>query len=326
MIQNDHQLSMTLEALAGFYRALAELKRDRSLYHPSWYVTLAEGPLEQIQRLEAEVNAYVGRVDAEAATADLWVHIEGDGVHWPDGPSSILSRSLQATRKAVQSVAEFWYSGRIGKKPSAIVARACDLGVSTIRAGSLQFGLELPKGADDLHVHEALKKLVQVASWVSQEHPAHELEEEVEDFELRAVALAGLVELAPSERDRVRYVQLSGRVLGGRTLSLDARAHQRAQRSLSQAMHEEPARYLGTVRESDLDARTFTLRQLEEGGELLCRFLPELHDAVAAAMNRRVVVRGMLRTTISGRRVKRMQVNGIDEIAHVSAPDLGRTR
>lgn len=314
MIQNDHQLKVTLDAIATFYKGLAELRRDKDRYHPSWFAVMAEGPLEDIRRMEAEVNQYTGRLEVEALVADLWVRVEGEGVHWPGGQSSIMSASLHAVRKSVQSITEYRHSGRIGTKPSLRVAKACDLQVRTFAPGSIQFGLQLPEGDEELAAGESVAALGRVAAWAAQEQPPQPLSEVEEDFELRAVVLSALAEIAPGERSRLRFVELSGRAMGGRTVRLDVQAHQRVRHELEHTMEEEPARYTGTLREADLDAGTFTLRQVDGGGELPCRFPPELRPKVARAMDQRVQVKGILRTTATGRKHKRMLVQEIHPI------------
>ena len=49
-------LDVTLEQLACMQRALADLNRERSRYGDAWYAVMAEGPLDEIARLEADIG------------------------------------------------------------------------------------------------------------------------------------------------------------------------------------------------------------------------------------------------------------------------------
>ena len=59
MIKDDHQLGVTLDALAGMYKSLAALVIKKNDYWPIWFEILASGDLEMIRRLEAEINEYL---------------------------------------------------------------------------------------------------------------------------------------------------------------------------------------------------------------------------------------------------------------------------
>lgn len=67
MIENDAQLDQTLTEIARMYRALAALRRDVQPQSSEWFALLAEGPLDEIARMEADVARYCGRTDAELA-------------------------------------------------------------------------------------------------------------------------------------------------------------------------------------------------------------------------------------------------------------------
>ena len=70
MIQNDRQLGHALEQLDRMYRALAELRSRICVQSPSRYQLMAEGPVEEIRRLQGEIEAYLG-VFAEEPQAKL---------------------------------------------------------------------------------------------------------------------------------------------------------------------------------------------------------------------------------------------------------------
>ncbi len=62
MIKNVEQFEQTLEAMRMMYRALGDL-RTRLLPDASLkYALLAQGPLDELQRMQADVDQYL-RVD-----------------------------------------------------------------------------------------------------------------------------------------------------------------------------------------------------------------------------------------------------------------------
>jgi hypothetical protein len=60
MIQNDEQLDATLQALGCLYRALSSLRKSVLPINPRQYALFAEGPLDEISKLQGEIDAYLG--------------------------------------------------------------------------------------------------------------------------------------------------------------------------------------------------------------------------------------------------------------------------
>jgi len=59
MIENDEQLDATLQALGCLYRALSTLRKSVLPINPRQYALFAEGPLDEISKLQAEINEYL---------------------------------------------------------------------------------------------------------------------------------------------------------------------------------------------------------------------------------------------------------------------------
>lgn len=59
MIENDEQLSATHEALGLLYSALASLRQTVLSVNPRQYQVLAEGPIDEIRKLQAEIDTYL---------------------------------------------------------------------------------------------------------------------------------------------------------------------------------------------------------------------------------------------------------------------------
>ena len=67
MISNDTQLSQTLEQMERMYRALAALRREVYPVNPRQFALLAEGPQEEQDRLQQQIDVYTGRADVCAS-------------------------------------------------------------------------------------------------------------------------------------------------------------------------------------------------------------------------------------------------------------------
>jgi hypothetical protein len=61
MMTDDKELSQTMEQLERMYRALAALRRDVYPFNPQQFALLAEGPEEEIRRLQEAIDIYTGR-------------------------------------------------------------------------------------------------------------------------------------------------------------------------------------------------------------------------------------------------------------------------
>lgn len=68
MIRTEDGLETTREALRHVESSLAALHRQKADIHPDRFALMIEPILDQIQRLRAEIDEYIG---ATAAAADL---------------------------------------------------------------------------------------------------------------------------------------------------------------------------------------------------------------------------------------------------------------
>ena len=67
MIPNDEGLKATHEALGLLYSALASLRKTMLPVNPRQYRLFEEGPIDEIRKLQAEIDAYLGLDQAEIA-------------------------------------------------------------------------------------------------------------------------------------------------------------------------------------------------------------------------------------------------------------------
>jgi hypothetical protein len=68
MITNDDQLQQAVEQLGRMCHALAALQAEVLPVNARQFVLMAEGPVEEIQRLQAQIDAYVGRMEGSGGS------------------------------------------------------------------------------------------------------------------------------------------------------------------------------------------------------------------------------------------------------------------
>ena len=63
MIQTDAQLQQAIEQIERLYQGLDALRADVLPKNSRNFAVLAEGPLDEIQKLQAEIADYVDRLE-----------------------------------------------------------------------------------------------------------------------------------------------------------------------------------------------------------------------------------------------------------------------
>jgi hypothetical protein len=67
MIQNDPQLQQAIEQIERLYRGLDALRADILPKNPRNFALFAEGPLDEIRKLQSEIDQYISRLEAVGA-------------------------------------------------------------------------------------------------------------------------------------------------------------------------------------------------------------------------------------------------------------------
>lgn len=129
MIKDERDLQQAIEQLGRMYRALAALRADILPRDPELFRVMAEGPVDQIDELTREIRDFSGAAIASEREMDVWLHVEGSGIVWPDAPSSVLTAVLDAFRKGAQTIAEILAAGRLTARPTAELQQLCDFPV-----------------------------------------------------------------------------------------------------------------------------------------------------------------------------------------------------
>lgn len=69
MITTAAQLEQALEQIQRLCRALDSLRVDILPQNPKNFALMAEGPVDEIRTLQADIDAYINRLEAVDATA-----------------------------------------------------------------------------------------------------------------------------------------------------------------------------------------------------------------------------------------------------------------
>ncbi len=67
MIQNEAQLQQALEQIENLCRAVQSLRAELFPKNPRNFAILAEGPLDELRKLQALVDDYVARLEEVGA-------------------------------------------------------------------------------------------------------------------------------------------------------------------------------------------------------------------------------------------------------------------
>jgi len=68
MITTDAQLQQAIEQIQRLCQALDILRRDIFPQNPQNFAIMAEGPVDEIRKLQADIDTYLTRLEAVEAT------------------------------------------------------------------------------------------------------------------------------------------------------------------------------------------------------------------------------------------------------------------
>ena len=71
MIENDEQLHQACEALTDLYAAVASHRSKILPLNPSSYAIIAQGPLDEIRKIQAQIDEYLGLCQPACAEAGV---------------------------------------------------------------------------------------------------------------------------------------------------------------------------------------------------------------------------------------------------------------
>ncbi len=323
MISNQEQLDQAVKRLGRMYSALASLRSDLSSRNFKTFALMAEGALNQIRQLEAEIAEYSGAIEARALEADVWIRIDRSE---PTHAVSVmrLSAALNGFRLGILDIAEYLAKSdpNVGVKASRL-RDVCDFRVIASEMGSLRVGLEIHKpdstaghngsSLEDRLVARALASYLEMVSIVSSSAKSlTRIRSGDHGSEFEEVLLKAVKRLVPRDGTIELYGKLAGtaplRLTKKARLWIDEKLERDSERTVERSERlqkggrglviDEAARQKllqgipvtveGELRRVDLDASSILVRHSEGNRDYECKFEPRLLDKVRRAIGREV--------------------------------------
>jgi len=69
MINNEAQLQQAIEQIQVLCRAIDSLRADIFPKNPKNFAIMAEGPVDEIRKIQVDIDAYINRLEAVDTTA-----------------------------------------------------------------------------------------------------------------------------------------------------------------------------------------------------------------------------------------------------------------
>jgi hypothetical protein len=224
-----------------------------------------------------------------ADQSDLLLHVHGPAASGPAPRVSVLTRILTQTRDQVTRLAK-----QLGGVTTLRVPAALDMGLVGIASGSLFVGFSAADSTGESAITwQAVEAIAIASDLIAHDADAKELARSLPDPAARDMAVAAVRQLSPSGQLGISAVELLGRrVARATSLTTDTRRHARVLMTQPAAPITEHATFIGTVREVDLDASRFEIRNVEGHPEDI-RCAHELEEEmVKRLVDRRVRVSG----------------------------------
>lgn len=305
-IATQDQLERAVGQQVRLYRSLRALRERVEHVNPGNFAVLAEGPLNMLRQIQAEIDEYSGVSAAKELSISLWIRVGGPAVDEDVRRFSIMDSILRRLRRAVECLAEplIERAQQLTSGLRSELSAVCDPDVVAVASGSLKIGVRLappihhpmPDVPDPVWTaaSEALAQIAQVAALCSRPEYAVNLQQLIPDEGRRRHLLAEIADLAPTRDGGIDYVEFSGQVLKGLgTARLDRNVRYRIRGEFDRETSEAHETHEGDVREMDLDKRTFKLRNSGIVGDLICSFGETLLPKAERAFNKRVKVSGV---------------------------------
>lgn len=308
MTSNAHSLTESLDRKVQIlHNNIAYLQRQAAAEGASEQVisTLCAPYLKLLKSVYTEEYPLAKAIE----DSDILLHLEGPLVNTPSPSVSVITDAFQRVRTQVAKVAKAIAQMSPTKRA---IPREVDLGLSAFAKGSLILGFTLPLpsglregeagqvnlyGEDDLlyqAAREAIKTIGIVTEHLGQnptEKGIEELETMIPDAQVRDVALNAISKLAPTGKGITKVG------IGGKSVGSDNEVHLTPKLKESLRKHlaspvkkKDPGFFIGEVREADLDAHRFELRNIE--GEsitsLRCSYSDKSESVVKSWLGQRV--------------------------------------
>jgi len=311
MIADDRQLRQTRQELTRLEEDLISLQREVLPVNPERFHLMAEAYVDHIIDLRGQIDEYIGIKAYQDKLQGVWLRLIGPSIQLGSASTSILTNTIENFRKSLRSIT----ATLKGEMPfrrgglSKDVETSCDLVIIGLTTGSLRVGLGLPPerqislfDTQEDPVMKAIDTFMEVASWASSSDLSPVLSKSIEDSPSRDYILRQVMNMAPSKKLPVDTIEFSGTLVHLPKVPLLTRG---ARARLRDAIAKEPgAEYMeaiGTIREIDLDAMRFFLRERPGNAPALrCAVSDEMLEDAKAALGEKVKVAGTVKRDKSG--------------------------
>ena len=221
-------------------------------------------------------------------SSDLILHVRGPAASGPSPRVSVLARLLTQTRDQVTRLAK-----QLGGVTTIRVPLSLDMGFVGVASGSLFIGFSADAADDGELTRSAVRAIADASQLLVDQQPVAALAHKIADPAARDAAVTAVRHLSPSGQMGIREIELLGRQVA-RVTVLTTETRRQARSVMAQRFEpaNTPVSFVGTVREVDLDAFRFEIRNVE--GQLEdVRCAHELEeDEIKRLMDRRVRVTG----------------------------------
>jgi hypothetical protein len=275
--------------------------------------------------------------------SDLLVHVEGPAVGGNSPRVSLVTALISDVKSQIGQVTKAIASISGALEQGRRLPRDIDLGLAAFAKGSLYIGFSLPDPAslfdgdgtpsllgeeDPLYrsTKEALRCIGIVVRHVTA--PTYDpaaLGREIPDLLVRDTALTAVRKLSPSKRRGTSSVSLGGLAFAqDRMMGLSLETREVLKTALTHPVTAvEHAEVVGTVREIDLDARRFELRQIFGASfqEIRCAYSEEFDDEAKTWLDKLVQVHGRVEKD-SGGRIRMLEIESLAS-ADKQKPEIG---
>jgi hypothetical protein len=223
-----------------------------------------------------------------ADNSDLLLHVHGPAASGPSPRVSAVTRLLTQTRDQVTRLAK-----QLAGVTTLRVPPSLDMGFVGVTGGSLFLGFSTDATDVGDLTRQAVQTIADISWLVSENRPIADLAKTIDDPAARDMAVAAVRHLSPSGQIGISEIDILGRQVHHSTsLTTETRRHARGIMAQRVVSTNEPVSFVGTVREVDLDASRFEIRNVEgQADDVRCAH--ELEEAdVKRLVDKRVRVKG----------------------------------
>lgn len=325
MIKNDAQLRQTREQIIRLEEDLAALQKEVYPVNPERFHLMAEAYIDHIMELRRQIDEYVGIKVYQDKLKGVWIRLVGPSVQLGTASASLLINTVENFRKSIRSIAAI-LRGEVPFRRGGIsqdVEKSCDLVIVGLMPGSMRVGLGLPPerqpGLFDKIEDPAVKAIdtfMEVASWVSAHDPPSKLPPSIEELVSKDFIFRQVMNMAPSKNAPIEVIEFSGNLVHiPKPPQLTKVARERLHNFITKKPDVEYMEAIGTIREIDLDALKFWLRERPNTEPPLhCVVLEEMIDDAKAALDEKVKATGSVERDTLGK-IKILNVKTLEIIS-----------